>query len=78
MQRSALDAIAEDEEAAASIGINVSRRKLAITLLSAGLTCVIAGGMAVVLGPTVGAVLLLACPRACASRSATTWRTSTA
>lgn len=90
MQRSALDAIAEDEEAAASIGINVSRRKLAITLLSAGLTCfggvlyalyqryinpdtvsgltlslqivfgVIAGGMAVLLGPTVGAVLLLA------------------
>ena len=90
MQRSALDAIAEDEEAAASIGINVSRRKLAITLLSAGLTCfggvlyalyqryinpetvsgltlslqvvfgVIAGGMAVVLGPTIGAVLLLA------------------
>lgn len=90
MQRSALDAIAEDEEAAASIGINVLRRKLMITLLSAGLTClggvlyalyqryinpetvsgltlslqivfgVIAGGMAVVLGPTVGAVLLLA------------------
>ena len=89
MQRSALDAIAEDEEAAASIGINVARRKLAITLLSAGLTCfggvlyalyqryinpetvsgltlslqivfgVIAGGMSVVLGPTVGAVLLL-------------------
>ena len=90
MQRSALDAIAEDEEAAASIGINVSRRKLAITLLSAGMTCfggvmyalyqryinpetvsgltlslqivfgVIAGGMAVLLGPTFGAVLLLA------------------
>ena len=90
MQRIALDAITEDEEAAASIGINVSRRKLSITLLSAGLTCiggvlyalyqryinpetvsgltlslqivfgVIAGGMGVLLGPTVGAVLLLA------------------
>ena len=90
MQRSALDAIAEDEEAAASIGINVTARKMTITLLSAGLTClggvlyalyqryinpetvsgltlslqivfgVIAGGMAVLLGPTVGAVLLLA------------------
>ena len=90
MQRSALDAITEDEEAAASIGINVARHKLLITLLSAGLTClggvlyalyqryinpetvsgltlslqvvfgVIAGGMGVLLGPTVGAVLLLA------------------
>ena len=90
MQRTALDAISEDEEAAASIGIDVTRRKLAVTLLSAGLTCmggvlyalyqryinpetvsgltlslqivfgVIAGGMSVVLGPTVGAVLLLA------------------
>ena len=90
MQRTALDAIAEDEEAAASIGINVTRSKLGVTLLSAGLTCiggvlyalyqryinpetvsgltlslqivfgVIAGGMGVVLGPTAGAVLLLA------------------
>ena len=90
MQRTALDAIAEDEEAAASIGIDVTRRKLAVTLLSAGLTClggvlyalyqryinpetvsgltlslqivfgVIAGGMSVLLGPTFGAVLLLA------------------
>ena len=90
MQRTALDAISEDEEAAASIGIDVTRRKLAVTLLSAGLTCmggvlyalyqryinpetvsgltlslqivfgVIAGGMGVVLGPTAGAVLLLA------------------
>ena len=90
MQRTALDAISEDEEAAASIGIDVTRRKLAVTLLSAGLTCmggvlyalyqryinpetvsgltlslqivfgVIAGGMSVVLGPTVGSVLLLA------------------
>ncbi len=39
MQRIALDAISEDEEAAASIGINVTRRKLSVTLLSAGLTC---------------------------------------
>jgi len=90
MQRTALDAISEDEEAAASIGINVTRSKLTVTLLSAGLTClggvlyalyqryvnpetvsgltlslqivfgVIAGGMSVVLGPTAGAVLLLA------------------
>jgi branched-chain amino acid transport system permease protein len=90
MQRTALDAISEDEEAAASIGINVTRSKLTVTLLSAGLTClggvlyalyqryinpetvsgltlsleivfgVIAGGMSVVLGPTIGAVLLLA------------------
>jgi len=90
MQRTALDAISEDEEAAASIGINVTRSKLSVTLLSAALTClggvlyalyqryinpetvsgltlslqivfgVIAGGMGVVLGPTAGAVLLLA------------------
>ncbi|MGS0756018.1 branched-chain amino acid ABC transporter permease [Roseateles sp. GG27B] len=90
MQRTALDAITEDEEAAASIGIDVTRSKLAVTLLSAGLTClggvlyalyqryvnpetvsgltlslqivfgVIAGGMSVVLGPTFGAMLLLA------------------
>ena len=90
MQRTALDAISQDEEAAASIGIDVTRSKLAVTLLSAGLTClggvlyalyqryinpetvsgltlslqivfgVIAGGMSVVLGPTIGAVLLLA------------------
>ena len=39
MQRTALDAISEDEEAAASIGINVTRSKLSVTLLSAGLTC---------------------------------------
>jgi branched-chain amino acid transport system permease protein len=39
MQRSALDAIAEDEQAAASIGIDVTARKMTITLLSAGMTC---------------------------------------
>lgn len=90
MGRRALEAISEDEEAAASIGINVTRIKLSVTLLSAVMTClggvlyalyqryinpdtvsglsvslqivfgVIAGGMAVMLGPTVGALLLLA------------------
>jgi len=88
--RRALEAISEDEEAAASIGINVPRTKLQVTLLSATMTCtggilyalyqryvnpetvsgltvslqivfgVIAGGMGVMLGPTVGALLLLA------------------
>lgn len=90
MQRTALEAISEDEQAAASIGIDVARTKMSITLLSAALTCVggvlyvlylryvnpetvsgltvslqivfgvIAGGLSVWLGPTVGAVLLLA------------------
>lgn len=90
MHRTALEAISEDEQAAASIGIDVTRTKMGITLLSAALTClggvlyalymryinpdtvsglnvslqivfgVIAGGMSVLLGPTVGAVLLLA------------------
>jgi branched-chain amino acid transport system permease protein len=89
MSRLALEAIAEDEEAASSIGINISRTKMAITLLSALMTCIggilyaqyqlyvnpqtvasltvslqivfgaIAGGMFVMLGPTVGALLLL-------------------
>ena len=89
MQRMALEAISEDEDAAASVGIDVSRTKLGITLLSAAMTCVggalyaqyqlyvnpetvsgigislqmvfgvIAGGMFVMLGPTVGAVFLL-------------------
>jgi len=89
MSRMALEAIAEDEEAASSIGINISRTKMGITLLSAIMTCVggilyaqyqlyvnpqtvasltvslqivfgaIAGGMFVMLGPTVGALLLL-------------------
>jgi branched-chain amino acid transport system permease protein len=90
MSRLALEAISEEEDAAASIGINVTRSKLAITMLSAAMTCVggvlyaqyqlyinpetvsgigvslqmvfgvIAGGMFVMLGPTVGAILLLA------------------
>jgi branched-chain amino acid transport system permease protein len=89
MERMALEAISEDEDAAASVGIDVSRTKLAVTLLSAAMTCiggalyaqyqlyvnpdtvsgigislqmvfgVIAGGMFVMLGPTVGAVFLL-------------------
>ena len=89
MSRMALEAISEEEDAAASIGIDVTRTKLKITLLSAAMTCiggvmvaqyqlyinpdtvsgisislqmvfgVIAGGMFVMLGPTVGAVFLL-------------------
>lgn len=90
MSRLALEAIAQEEEAAASIGINISRTKMGIMLLSAVMTCiggilyaqyqryvnpetvssltvslqivfgVIAGGMFVMLGPTVGAIFLLA------------------
>ncbi len=40
MTRSALEAIGEDETAAASVGIPVTRFKLRITLVSAGLTAV--------------------------------------
>ena len=40
MARSALEAIGEDETAAASVGIHVTRFKLAITVLSAALTAV--------------------------------------
>ncbi len=90
MARLALLAISEEEEAAASIGIDISRVKMAVMLLSAGMTAfggmlyaqyqsyinpetvssltvslqivfgVIAGGMFVMLGPTVGAIFLLA------------------
>jgi branched-chain amino acid transport system permease protein len=90
MSRLALQAISEEEDAAASIGIDVSRTKLKVTMLSAAMTAVggvlyaqyqlyvnpetvsgigislqmvfgsIAGGMYVMLGPTVGAVFLLA------------------
>jgi len=89
MGRLALQAISEEEEAAASIGIHVTRAKLRITLISAVMTCiggvlyaqyqlyvnpdtvsgiaislqmvfgVIAGGMFVMLGPTVGAAFTL-------------------
>jgi branched-chain amino acid transport system permease protein len=90
MLRYALEAAGQDEDAAASIGVDVTRAKLAITVLSAALTAtggivyaqyqlyvapetvsgiavslqivfaVIAGGMFVQLGPTVGAVFTLA------------------
>jgi len=89
MTRLALEAISQEEEAAASIGINVTRSKLFVTLISAVMTSVggvlyaqyqlyinpetvsgigislqmvfgaIAGGMFVMLGPTVGAVFTL-------------------
>ena len=44
MARSAMEAIGEDETAAASVGIRVTRFKMGITMLSAGLTAV--GGVA--------------------------------
>lgn len=86
MDRYALDAASQDEDAAASVGIDVTREKLKITALSAGMCAlggavfaqyqmyigpdtiaglglslnmvfaVIAGGMWVMLGPTVGAI----------------------
>ena len=89
MARLALEAISQEEDAAASIGMNVTRLKLTVTLISALMTCIggvlyaqyqlyvnpetvsgigislqmvfgaIAGGMFVMLGPTVGAVFTL-------------------
>jgi branched-chain amino acid transport system permease protein len=89
MLRYALEAASEDEDAAASIGVDVTRAKLAITMLSAAMTAlggalyaqyqlyinpetvsgigislqivfaVIAGGLYVQAGPTVGAVITL-------------------
>jgi branched-chain amino acid transport system permease protein len=86
MDRYALDAASQDEDAAASVGINVTREKLKVTALSAAMCAfggalygqyqmyigpdtitglgvslnivfaVIAGGLWVPLGPTVGAV----------------------
>lgn len=86
MDRYALDAASQDEDAAASVGIDVTREKLKVTAVSAGMCAVggavygqyqmyispdtiaglgvslnivfavIAGGMWVMLGPTVGAV----------------------
>jgi branched-chain amino acid transport system permease protein len=86
MDRYALDAASQDEDAAASVGIDVTREKLKITAISAAMSAVggaiyaqyqmyigpdtiaglsvslnivfavIAGGMWVMLGPTVGAV----------------------
>jgi branched-chain amino acid transport system permease protein len=40
MEAKALTAISDDEDAAAAVGINVARRKLAITLLSAVMTAI--------------------------------------
>lgn len=89
MMRYAMEAISQEEDASASVGINVTRAKLVITMISAALTAlggalygqyqlyinpdtvsglglslqivfaVIAGGMFVQLGPTVGAVFTL-------------------
>ncbi|HSD54028.1 MAG TPA: branched-chain amino acid ABC transporter permease [Burkholderiales bacterium] len=89
MARYAMEAISQEEDAAASVGVNVTRTKLMITVLSAAMTAfggvlygqyqlyvnpdtvsgigislqivfaVIAGGMFVQLGPTVGAVFTL-------------------
>jgi branched-chain amino acid transport system permease protein len=89
MTRLALEAISQEEDAAASVGINVTRSKLFVTLISAAMTSMggvlyaqyqvyinpetvsgigislqmvfgaIAGGMFVMLGPTVGAVFTL-------------------
>ena len=89
MARYAMEAISQEEDAAASIGINVTRTKLGVTVISAMITAmggalygqyqmyinpetvsgiaislqivfaVIAGGMFVQLGPTVGAVFTL-------------------
>jgi branched-chain amino acid transport system permease protein len=89
MARYAMEAISQEEDAAASVGINVTRTKLAITLISAAMTAmggalygqfqmyinpetvsgvsislqivfaVIAGGMFVQLGPTVGALITI-------------------
>jgi branched-chain amino acid transport system permease protein len=89
MLRHAMQAISQEEDASASIGINVTRAKLIVTVISAALTAfggalygqyqqyinpetvagigvslqivfaVIAGGMFVRLGPTVGALFTL-------------------
>jgi len=89
MMRHAMQAISQEEDAASSVGVNVTRAKLTITVISAAMTAfggalysqyqqyinpetvaslgvslqmvfaVIAGGMFVKLGPTVGAVFTL-------------------
>jgi branched-chain amino acid transport system permease protein len=86
MDRFALEAASQDEEAAASVGVNITREKLKVTAISAAMCAVggaiyaqyqmyigpetiaglsvslnivfavIAGGLWVMLGPTVGAV----------------------
>jgi branched-chain amino acid transport system permease protein len=89
MARFAMEAISQEEDAAAAVGIDVTRTKLKVTLISAAMTAlggalygqyqvyinpetvsgigislqivfaVIAGGMFVQLGPTVGAVFTI-------------------
>jgi branched-chain amino acid transport system permease protein len=89
MARYALEAISEDEDAAAAAGVNVTAQKLRITMLSAVMTAfagvlygqyqmyinpdtvsgigvslqivfaVVVGGIYVMLGPTVGAVITI-------------------
>ncbi len=89
MARYAMEAISQEEDASASVGVDVTRTKLMITMLSAALTAlggalygqyqqyinpdtvsgiavslqivfaVIAGGMFVQLGPTVGAIFTI-------------------
>lgn len=89
MLRYAMEAISQEEDAAASLGVSVTRTKLTVTVISAAMTAfggavygqyqqyinpetvsgiaislqivfaVIAGGMFVQLGPTVGAVITL-------------------
>ena len=89
MLRYAMEAISQEEDAAASLGIHVTRTKLTVTVISAAMTAfggavygqyqqyinpetvsgiaislqivfaVIAGGMFVQLGPTVGAVITI-------------------
>lgn len=89
MLRYAMEAISQEEDAAASLGVHVTRTKLTVTVISAAMTAfggavygqyqqyinpetvsgiaislqivfaVIAGGMFVQLGPTVGAVITL-------------------
>ena len=98
MARFAMEAISQEEDAAAAVGIDVTRTKLKVTLISAALTAlggalygqyqvyinpetvsgiaislqivfaVIAGGMFVQLGPTVGAVFTLLLAESCGSR----------
>lgn len=89
MLRYAMEAISQEEDAAASVGVNVTRTKLTVTMISAAMTAfggavygqyqqyinpetvsgiaislqivfaVIAGGMFVQLGPTVGAAITI-------------------
>jgi ABC-type branched-subunit amino acid transport system permease subunit len=98
--RYALEAIAEDEDAAGAAGVNVTAEKLKITLLSAAMTAfagalycqyqmfispdtvsgisvslqmvfaAVVGGLYVLPGPTVGAIITILLAEICASASA--------